>query len=73
MSVCSLSALIEFMDCWCISEFVALLYFQVVVIPPDLTNYYAQAVECHVIGGVSSVVAPNMDVILSVDSVDRER
>ncbi|PNF24388.1 hypothetical protein B7P43_G09645 [Cryptotermes secundus] len=46
---------------------------KVLVIPPDLTNYYAQAVECHVIRRISLTVAPSMDVILSVDSVDRER
>jgi hypothetical protein len=55
------------------SELVAFLYFQVLVIPPDLSNYYAQAVECHIIGRLSLTVAPNMDVILSVDAVDRER
>jgi hypothetical protein len=46
---------------------------QVLVIPPALAKFHPQAVECHVASSVDLTIAPDMDVILRVESVDRAR
>jgi len=46
---------------------------QVLVIPPALAKLQPQAVECHVSSSMDLMIAPDMDVILRVESVDRAR
>lgn len=57
------------MLCVCIKTY----SFQVVVIPPALAKFLPQAVECHVASRMDLTIAPDMDVILRVESVDRAR
>lgn len=46
---------------------------QVMVIPPELAKHAPQSVECCVAGNADSVIVPDMDVIMSVNLVYRER
>jgi hypothetical protein len=46
---------------------------QVLAIPPELAKFHPQAVECHVASSIDLTIAPDMDVILRVESVDRAR
>jgi len=46
---------------------------QVLVIPPALAEIHPQALECHVASSMDLTIAPDMDVILRVESVDRAR
>jgi hypothetical protein len=46
-------------------------FSQVLVIPAVLAKFHPQAVECHVFNDLT--IAPDMDVILRVESVDSAR